>query len=125
MYTAVDTILKLLNNDLSYKLMRETIIGSGGTGKSFVINAIIGMVRTLTICNNTVQIATPSGGADFSVQGYTIHSLLGVRVTHPEKPLTEITKARLLDQLEQLTVLIIDKRSMIGSKVLAAAGKIH
>ena len=75
-YTAVDTIIKFLNNDPSYKPMRATIMGSGGTGKSFVINAIIGMVRTLTSCNNTVQIAAPSGAAAFSVQGSTIHSLL-------------------------------------------------
>ena len=120
-YTAVDTIIKFLNNDPSYKPMRATIMGSGGTGKSFVINAIIGMVRKLTSCNDTVQIGAPSGAAAFSVQGSTIHSLLGVRVNNPEKPLTASTKARLLDQLERLLVLIIDERSMIGSKVLAAA----
>ena len=79
------------------------------------------MVRKLTSCNDTVQIGAPSGAAAFSVQGSTIHSLLGVRVNNPEKPLTASTKARLLDQLERLLVLIIDERSMIGSKVLTAA----
>ena len=78
------------------------------------------MVRKLTSCNDTVQIGAPSGAAAFSVQGYTIHNLLGLRVTNPEKPLTASTKARLLDQLERLLVLIIDEWSMIGSKVLAA-----
>ena len=112
-YTAVDTIIKFLNNDPSYKPMCATIMGSGGTGKSFVINAIIGMVRKLTSCNDTVQIGAPSGAAAFSVQGSTIHSLLRVRVNNPEKPLTASTKARLLDQLERLLVLIIDERSMI------------
>ena len=81
----------------------------------------ISMIRTLTYSNDTIQIAAPSGAAAFNVQGSTIHNLLGVRVSHPEKGLTEQTKARLLEQLERLLVLIIDERSMISSKVLAAA----
>ena len=120
-YNAIETIIKFLNNDLTYKPMRATIMGSGGTGKSFIINTIISMVRSLTGSNDTVQIAAPSGAAAFNVQGSTIHNLLGVRVTNPEKGLTEITKSRLLEQLEGLLVLIIDERSMISSKVLATA----
>ena len=120
-YNAVDTVIKFLNNDPSYKPIRATIIGSAGTGKSFIINTIISMVRTLTGSNDTVQIAAPSGAAAFNVQGSTIHNLLGVRVTNPEKGLTDNTKSRLLEQLQRLLVLVIDERSMISSKVLAAA----
>jgi hypothetical protein len=119
-YNAVDTVIKFLNNDPTYKPMRATIMGSAGTGKSFIINTIISMVRSLTGSNDTVQIAAPSGAAAFNVQGSTIHNLLGVGVTNPEKGLTKNTKSRLLEQLERLLVLIIDKRSMISSKVLAA-----
>jgi predicted nucleic-acid-binding protein/DNA replication protein DnaC len=120
-HDAVHTVMKFLTNDPNYKPMRATVMGSGGTGKSFIINTIISMVRTLTCSNDTVQIAAPSGAAAFNVQGSTIHNLLGVRVSNPEKGLTEQTKARLLEQLERLLVLIIDERSMISSKVLAAA----
>ena len=95
-YNAVDTVIKFLNNDPSYKPTRATIMESAGTGKSFTINTIISMVRRLTGSNNTVQIAAPSGAAAFNVQGSTIHNLLGVRVTNPEKDLTENTKSRLL-----------------------------
>ena len=56
-YDAVDTVMKFLNNDPDYKPLRATIMGSGGTGKYFIINTIISMVRTLTCSNNTVQIA--------------------------------------------------------------------
>ena len=96
-YNAVDTVIKFLNNDPSYKPMRATIMGSAGTGKSFIINTIISMVRKLAGSNDTVQIAAPSGAAAFNVQGSTIHNLLGVRVTNPEKGVTDNTKARLLD----------------------------
>ena len=91
-YNAVDTVIKFLNNDLSYKPTRATIMGSAGTGKSFIINTIISMVRKLTSSNDTVQIAAPSRAAAFNVQGSTIHNLLGVRVTNPEKSLTENKK---------------------------------
>ena len=84
-YDAVDTVMKFLTNDPNYKPMRATIMGSGGTGKSFIINTIISMVRTLTCSNDTVQIAAPSGAAAFNVQGSTIHNLLGVRINNPEK----------------------------------------
>ena len=120
-YHAVDTVVKFPNNDLFYKPMRATIMGSAGTRKSFIINTIISMVRKLTSSNDPVQIAAPTGAAAFNVQGSTIHNFLGVRVTYPEKSLAENTKSRLLDQLERLLVLVIDERSMISSKVLAAA----
>lgn len=120
-YTAVETIIKFLNNDPSYKPMRATIIGCGGTGKSFIINTIIAMVRRLTSCNDTVQVAAPSGAAAFNVQGSTIHRLLSVNVNKPHKELPDKTRERLKKQLERLLVLIIDERSMVSSKVLAAA----
>ena len=58
-YNAVDTVIKFLNNNPTYKPMRATIMGSTGTGKSFIINTIISMVRKLTGSNDTVQIAVP------------------------------------------------------------------
>ena len=121
LYNAVDTVIKFLNNDPSYKPMKATIMGSAGTGKSFIINTSISMVRRLTGSNDTVQNSVPSEAASFNVQGYSIHNLLGVRVTNPEKDLTKNSKSRLLEQLECLLLLAIDERSLIGSKVLAAA----
>ena len=120
-YKAVDTVIKFLNNDPTYKPMRATIMGIGGAGKSFIINTIISMVRLLTGSNNTIQIAAPLGAAAFNVQCSTIHNLLGVRVTNPEKGIPETTRSRLLKQLEQLLVLFIDEKSMVSSNVLAAA----
>ena len=120
-YSAVETIIKFLNNDPSYRPMRATIMGCGGTGKSFIINTIIAMVRKLTSCNDTVQVAAPSGAAAFNVQGSTIHRLLSINVNKPHKELPDKTRQRLQKQLERLLVLIIDERSMINSKVLAAA----
>ena len=118
-HDAVDTVIKFRNNDPNYKPMREILMGRGGTRKFFIINIIISIVRKLTSSNDIVQVAAPSGAAAFNVQGSTIHNLLGVRVSHPEKELNEQAKTRLLEQLKQLLVLIIDEHNMITSKVLA------
>ena len=100
--------------------MRATVMGCGGTGKSHIINTIIGMVRTLTNSDNTVQIAAPSGAAVFNVQESTLHSLLNIGVANPEKEISE-RKEQLRAQLQRLLILVINKRSMISSKVLAVA----
>ena len=120
-YTAVDTIIKFLQNDRSYKPTRATIMRCGGTGKSYIINTIIGMVRELTSSNNTVQVAAPSGVAAYDVQGSTLHRLLALGVNKPENPMSEMKKNRLKVQLERLLVLIINERSMISSTLIAAA----
>ena len=86
-YNAMDTVIKFLNNDPSYKPMKMTIMGSTGAGKSFIINTIISMMRRLTVSNDIVQIAAPSRAAAFNVQGSVVYNLLGVRVKNPEKGL--------------------------------------
>ena len=117
----VDTVIKFLTNDPTYRPLRATIMGCGGTGKSYVINTIISKIRRLTSCNNSVQISAPSGAAAYNVQGSTIHRLLQVGVRNPENSLSDQKKAMLAKQLERLLVLVIDERSQVNSKVLAAA----
>ena len=118
---AVDTIIKFLTNSPSYRPLRATVMGCGGTGKSFIINTIIAIVKNMTQSNDTVQVAAPTGSAAYNVQGSTLHHLLGINVAKPELPPSERTAASLKSQLERLLVLVIDERSQISSKVLAAA----
>ena len=78
---AVDAIFKFLNNDEDYVPFRATILGCGGTGKSFIINTMISIVLKMTHCNDSVRVAAPSGGAAFNVQGCTIHRSFSVDVS--------------------------------------------
>ena len=50
---AVDAVVKFLTNDENYKPFRATVMGFGGTRKSFIINTIITFVRKLTNCNSS------------------------------------------------------------------------
>ena len=59
---ALESVVKCLTNDDSYKPLQAMVIGCGGTGKSFIVNTLISMVGKFTQCNDTVRVAAPSGG---------------------------------------------------------------
>jgi len=118
---ATDTIVKFLKNDKKYKPLRATVMGCGGTGKSFIINTIISIIRNMTQMNDTIKVGAPSGAAAYNVQGSTLHRLLGISVSRPEEKITGTALENLQERLKHLLCLIIDERSMLSSKVLAAA----
>ncbi len=93
--TVVDTIVKLLNNDKSYKPLQAKVMGCGGTGKSFIINTILTLVRKMTWSNNTVLVGAPSGSAAYNVQGSTLHHLLEIGVSRPEDDVTQKVQDKL------------------------------
>ena len=120
---SVDTIVKFLNNDTKYKPLRATVMGCGGTGKSFIINTIISIVRNMTQLNDSILVGAPTGGAAFNVQGSTLHRLLGINVGRPEDLLSEATKENVKSRLTKKICLMIDEQSMMSSKILAVAKK--
>ncbi len=81
---AIDTIIKFLQNEESYIPFRATVVGCGGTGKSYIINTILTIVRKLTKRNATILVGAPSEAAAYNVQGSTLHHLLGIGVLRPE-----------------------------------------
>ncbi len=116
----IDTIIKFLLNEESYIPFWATVVGCGGTGKSYIINTILTIVRKKTKRNTTISVGASSGAADYNVQGSTLHHLLGIGVSKPEDNITHNIKDKLLGQLKHLLCLFIDKRSMLSSKVLGA-----
>ena len=88
MIASIDTIEKFLKNDKKYKPLQATVMGCGGTGISFIINAIISIVRNMTQMNDTIKMGAPSGAAAYNVQGSTLHCLLGISVSRPKEKLT-------------------------------------
>ena len=117
----IDTVVKFLNNDESYKPLRATVVGMGGCGKSLVINTIISIIREMTDTNNSVLVAAPSGSAAYNVRGCTLHSLLGINVNVPWKSLNEERKAQIRRKLIDTLVLMVDERSMLNSHVTFGA----
>jgi hypothetical protein len=117
----IDTIIKFLWNEESYIPFQATVVGCGGTGKSYIINTILTIVRKMTKRNTAILVGAPSGAAAYNVQGSTLHHLLGIGVSRPEDNITQKVRDKLLDQLKNPLCLFIDERSMLSSKVLGAA----
>jgi len=84
-------------------------MGCGGTGKSYIINTILTIVRQITRSNSTLMVGAPSGTAAFNVQGSTLHHLLGIGVTRPEDNITQKVQEKLQSQLKNDLCLIIDE----------------
>ncbi len=96
-------------------------MGCGGTGKSYIINTLLTIIRNMTRSNATLLVGALSGAAAFNVQGSTLHHLLGIGVARPEDNIAQKVQEKLQSQLKNVLCLIIDERSMLSSKVLGAA----
>jgi hypothetical protein len=94
----IDAIIKFLRNEESYIPFRATVVGCGGTGKSYIINTILTIVRKLTKRNTTILVGAPSGAAAYNVQGSTLHHLLGIGVLRTEDNITQKVRDKLLDR---------------------------
>ncbi len=64
-----------------------------------------------------------SYAAAYYVQGSTLYHLLGIEVSRPEDNITQKVQDKLQSQLKYVLCLIINKRSMLSSKILGAAEK--
>lgn len=92
-------------------VLRHFVSGTGGTGKSFLINTLKHWVsKTL---NKTVAVSAPTGIAAFNVNGLNIHRLLQLPVEHgptPKyKPLSDQVLKVLRADLAHVTLLIMDE----------------
>lgn len=117
---AMEAIIKFVSNDPTYVPLRATVVGCGGTGKSFIVNTLVTLIREFTKSNDSVKVAAPSGGAAYNVGGCTLHRLvkLPVNLESLSKDLSEENLMQLRGQLKKLLALIIDERSMISSIVM-------
>ena len=85
------------------------IIRGGGTGKSYLINAIERLLQ------QSCAVTATTGKAAYSIRGCTIHSLLKVPVgVKGNKDLTGQSLVRLQNTLKDISYIIIDEYSMLG-----------
>ena len=87
--------------------------GSGGTGKSRVIQAFVDFARRWHSIASHV-IGASSGAAAMLIGGWTIHSALGIGVSpHHHKPSQEHIEA-----WGDIAIMIVDEFSMVTPTVL-------
>lgn len=103
-----------------FEPLRMIINGSGGSGKSVVINTLVTCMRIMFDCNGVVRVAAPTGTAAFNVGGDTLHRLGELRVSGVGRggPVVGERRKRLVKKFGCLLALIIDERSLVNSKDL-------
>lgn len=111
--------------DLStFRPLRLVVNGSGGSGKSVVINTLITLMRRMFLYNDVVKIVAPTGTAAFNVKGETFHHLLGERVSSVQYKPNSMSAAKremLVKKFKMLLLLIVDERSLVSHKLLGTA----
>ena len=107
------------------KPMRVFVSGVGGTGKSFLIEAIKALVNSIWPLDTLVcAIAAPTGLAAFNVGGTTIHRLFQLPIEHTAKTasywsLPKTSQKVMKTTLYNVKLFIIDEISMVSSLNLA------
>ena len=105
--------------------LRLFVSGVGGTGKSFLIEAIKALVESLWSSENLLcGIAAPTGLAAFNVGGITLHRLFQLPIEHASKatsywPLPKPSQKVMRAALSDVKLFIIDEISMVSSINLA------
>ena len=107
------------------KPLRFFVSGVGGTGKSFLIEAIRALVTSIWESDDLLcAIAAPTGLAAFNVGGVTIHRLFQLPVEHSARAagywaLPKQSQKVMKATLTNVKVFILDEVSMVSSLNLA------
>lgn len=113
--------------DLSkFEPLRMVVNGSGGAGKSVVINTIVTVMREMFDCNDVIRVAAPTGTSAFNVGGETLHHFTGMGTSEMQYKANSMTpdhRIRLIKKCKTLLALVIDERSMVSTKVLGTTSR--
>jgi PIF1-like helicase len=100
------------------KVLRVTVSGVAGSGKSTWINTLVTSLRKLFPESNTVSVFAPTGSAAFNAGGKTLHGGFKVPLNLETLNLSPNNHKFLLQQFDQMLVLIVDERSMMDATML-------
>ena len=101
--------------------LRTIVMGTAGTGKTYLINAIRGRLREMAGVGSKspVLVIAPTGVAAFNIMGITIHSALSIPIIANKN--LEISGERLKqlqNRLQDVIYIVIDEKSMVGRECL-------
>ena len=100
-----------------FKPLHMFISGVGGTGKSFLIRALVSEVWHNEKESLVCAVSAPTGLAAFNVGGVTIHRLLQLPIEHEGRTAGywRLGKDVMHNSLSKLRLLIIDEVSMLSN----------
>ena len=121
-YTIVmDRLIKYKENPNECSPLRLNISGTAGSGKSYLIKALVKTGRSLFQNNNAVRVICPTGNSANLINGVTLHSFLKVPINNRHNDMSAPTGSS-LEELQAnckgVKLLCVDEKSMIGKTTL-------
>jgi hypothetical protein len=100
------------------KVLRVTVSGVAGSGKSTWINTLVTTLRKIFWESNIVSVFAPTGSAAFNAGGKTLHGGFKVPLRIVDLSLSSNKHKYLLQEFGEMLVLIVDERSMMDATML-------
>lgn len=113
------------NNRAIFEPLYLTVMGVGGTGKSFVISVIVtAIMKLFDMDDPSVKtiINAPTGAAAFNANGKTCHNTWKIPIRSPYN-ISDEKLAQMRNELQKVLFLCIDERSMLSKAILGAINK--
>ncbi|CAB4427786.1 unnamed protein product [Rhizophagus irregularis] len=120
-FTRIESHYNDILNGKKVKALRIMIMGTAGTGKSYLIKMIRQKLHEMagTDTDSPVLVIAPTGVAAFNINGSTIHSTLSIPIRNPKNlELDSRRLKQLQERLKKVIYLIIDEKSMVGRQML-------
>ncbi|CAB4412397.1 unnamed protein product [Rhizophagus irregularis] len=121
-FTRIESHYNDILNGKKVKALRIMIMGTAGTGKSYLIKTIRQKLHEMagTDTDSPVLVIAPTGVAAFNINGSTIHSTLSIPIRNSKNlELDSRRLKQLQERLKKVIYLIIDEKSMVRHRILA------
>jgi hypothetical protein len=100
------------------KILRLTVSGVAGSGKSTWINTLVTLMRKIFYQDNTISVFAPTGSAAFNAGGQTLHRGFKLPMKLDQLELSGTKTKFLLENYSRTLIIIIDERSMLDANML-------
>ena len=111
---AFDIVRQHAETEGSAEPLRLLILGTAGTGKSYLINQL------KRLLGHRLLVLAPTGVAAFNTSGQTLHSALSLSTGRTVRELRGETLKDIQNRLSTVDYLVIDEISMVGARLFGA-----